>query len=310
MKVLFCGLGSMGSRHLRNLSQVMVERQEELVCHALRSTKRALGEAEQKALGKEIFSWGEADASYDCIFITNPTALHYETLQQAVTHTKRIFMEKPVFFSGQEDISKLGLIPEHICYVAAPLRYTRIVQYLKDYLPGKRVYSLRAICSSYLPEWRPGTDWKKCYSANESMGGGVDIDLIHEWDYISYLFGLPEKVYSLYGRYSDVTVDSCDNALYIGAYPHMSVSLHLDYFGRSACREMEIFMEADVLKADFIKGRISFLKSGTCIDLPQERDDMQKAELKYFLSLTSEQENTNSIEYAMRVLRLARGMKQ
>lgn len=309
MKVLFCGLGSMGSRHLRNLSQVMAERQEGLVCHALRSTKKALGEDVQEALSREISSWGEADASYDCIFITNPTAFHYKTLQQAVTHTKRIFMEKPVFFSGWEDISKLGLTPEHICYVAAPLRYTRIVQYLKDYLSGKRVYSLRAICSSYLPEWRPGTDWKRCYSANESMGGGVDIDLIHEWDYISYLFGLPDKVYSFHGRYSEVTVDSCDNALYIGAYPHMSVSLHLDYFGRVACREMEIFMEDDVLKADFIMGRISFMKSGTCINLPQERDDMQKAELKHFLSLTSEQENDNDIEHAMCVLRVARGMR-
>ena len=310
MKVLFCGLGSMGTRHLRNLRQIMAERQETLACHALRTTGRVLEEDVQKTLSGEFSSWAETDESYDSIFITNPTALHYGTLQQAVCHAKKIFIEKPVFFSGREDMSKLNFTSEHICYVAAPLRYTRIVQYLKEYLSGRAVFSVRAICSSYLPEWRPGTDWKKCYSANQAMGGGVDIDLIHEWDYISYLFGLPERVYSLHGRYSDVTVDSCDNALYIAAYPHMSVSLHLDYFGRIARREIEFFMEDDVIKADFIKGSISFLKSQACIDLQQERDDMQRAELKYFLSLRSERENTNTISHAMSVLRLARGMKQ
>ena len=83
------------------------------------------------------------------------------------------------------------------------------------------MHSVRAMCSSYLPEWRPGVDWKKCYSAHADMGGGVDIDLIHEWDYLTYLFGFPHNVYSIRGQFSDVTADSCDNAIYIGEYPHI-----------------------------------------------------------------------------------------
>lgn len=309
MKVLFCGLGSMGSRHLRNLQHIMKERQENLECHALRSSQRRLSQQLEESLNKEFLSWDNVDSNYDCIFITNPTSMHYETLEQAVLYSKRIFIEKPVFFSGQEDLSQIKITPEHICYVAAPLRYTEIVRYLKQYLQNKNVFSVRAMCSSYLPEWRPGTDWRKCYSANKDMGGGVDIDLIHEWDYLTYLFGLPQQVYSIHGRYGDVTVDSCDNAVYVGSYPKMSVSLHLDYFGRVARRELEIFMEDDVLIADFIKGTIKFLKSGECIDVAQERDVMQCAEMEYFLSLKNEQENDNNLAHAMEVLRLARGTK-
>ncbi len=309
MKVLFCGLGSMGSRHLRNLQHIMKERQEYLECHALRSSQRKLPRQVEKSLTKEFLSWDNVDSNYDCIFITNPTAMHYETLHQAVWHSKRIFIEKPVFLSGQEDLSQIKITPEHICYVAAPLRYTGIVRYLKHYLQDKNVFSVRSMCSSYLPEWRPGTDWRKCYSANRDMGGGVDIDLIHEWDYLTYLFGLPQQVYSIHGRYSDVTVDSCDNAVYIGSYPKMSVSLYLDYFGRVARRELEIFMEDDVLVADFIHGIIKFLKSGECVDVAQKRDVMQCAELEYFLSLKNELYNTNTISHAMEVLRLARGLK-
>ena len=308
MKVLFCGLGSMGTRHLRNLQKIMSERQENLICHALRSSQRPLPEDISIVLSAEFQSWENVDRYYDCIFITNPTISHYTTLQQAVLRCKKIFIEKPVFFSGQEDISQIKLTEDHICYVAAPLRYTEIIQYLKKYLSQEKVHSVRAMCSSYLPEWRPGVDWKKCYSAHADMGGGVDIDLIHEWDYLTYLFGFPHNVCSIRGRFSDVTVDSCDNAIYIGEYSNMSVSLYLDYFGRVTRRELEIFTEEDVLVADFIKGKINFLKSGKCVDVTAERDVMQCAELEYFLSLDNEQKNTNNIEHAMKVLRLARGL--
>lgn len=308
MKVLFCGLGSIGTRHLCNLKKIMSARQENLICHALRSSQRPLPEDIGIVLSAEFQSWENVDSYYDCIFITNPTISHYTTLQQAVLRSKKIFIEKPVFFSGQEDISQIKLTEDHICYVAAPLRYTGIIRYLKKYLSKEKVHSVRAMCSSYLPEWRPGADWKKCYSAHADMGGGVDIDLIHEWDYLTYLFGFPYNVCSIRGRFSDVTVDSCDNAIYIGEYPNMSVSLYLDYFGRVTRRELEIFTEEDVLVADFIKGKINFLKSGKCVDVTEERDVMQCAELEYFLSLDNEQKNTNNIEHAMKVLRLARGL--
>ena len=98
------------------------------------------------------------DSRYDCIFITNPAALHYETLQQAVSHSRKIFIEKPVFFSGQEDLYKIDITSEQICYVVAHLRYTGIVQYLKDYLQDRNVFSVRVMCSRYLSEWRSGTD--------------------------------------------------------------------------------------------------------------------------------------------------------
>ena len=307
MKVLFCGLGSMGQRHARNLAHLMEDRGEELTLHALRSGKgQSLG-ADAAVKIRELFDWSEADTDYDCVFITNPTALHYETLWAALPRSRKIFIEKPVFMDGREDVAALPKRAEHICYVAAPLRFSRIIVFLKDYLMGKKVLSVRAICSSYLPEWRPGTDWRSCYSANAAMGGGVDIDLIHEWDYLVYLFGFPQKVYSIRGRYGDVTADSVDNAVYIGDYDHMSASVYLDYFGRVSRRELEIYLPEDVLTADFIRGRIRWLKSGETLELLQDRDELQCAELNYFLALNSERDNMNTVEQAMMTLRLAKG---
>ena len=67
---------------------------------------------------------------------------------------------------------------------------------LKDRLPGLHPYCARVICSSYLPDWRPGVDYRTVYSAHKAMGGGVTIDLIHEWDYLVELFGVPEQLYN------------------------------------------------------------------------------------------------------------------
>ncbi|WP_298654045.1 Gfo/Idh/MocA family oxidoreductase, partial [uncultured Proteiniphilum sp.] len=60
------------------------------------------------------------------------------------------------------------------------------------------------------PDWRPNTDYKKSYSAKKEEGGGVSIDLIHEWDYLIYLFGFPQEVYNLQGKFSHLDINSED----------------------------------------------------------------------------------------------------
>ncbi len=68
------------------------------------------------------------------------------------------------------------------------------------------------------------------------MGGGVSIDLIHELDYLCYLFGLPQRVRLEKGKYSSLEIDSDDLALYQLAYPDKLAQIYLDYFGVSARR--------------------------------------------------------------------------
>ena len=306
-KVLFCGLGSMGMRHLRNLATLFQEANEPYEFHALRSAQSPLPRDVEKKIARQFYAWDESDDAYDIVFIANPTAQHYETLRQVVGLGKRIFLEKPAFHRTDLPLETLNLPEDVVCYVAAPLRYTKAIRYVKESLAGKNVLSIRCICSSFLPDWRPGSDWRKGYSANASMGGGVDLDLIHEWDYLVYLFGFPKKCYSIRGRYSNVTVDSVDHAVYIASYPHMGLSLHLDYFGRVPRRQMEIYLEDDVLLVDFIQGYVSWLKSDRCVEVCEERDEMQIEELRYFLGIESDAENENTIQHAVQVLKLAKG---
>ena len=69
---------------------------------------------------------------------------------------------------------------------------------------------------------------------------GVSIDLIHEWDYLTWLFGFPDEVCNFRGKYSDLEIDSDDHSVYIAKYPDKQISLSLDYFGRIERREIEL----------------------------------------------------------------------
>jgi predicted dehydrogenase len=145
-----------------------------------------------------------------------------------------------------------------------------------------------------LPDWRPGVDYRQSYSAKADAGGGVRIDLIHEWDYLQYLFGKPLNITEYHGIYSHLEITSDDTAVYIARYTDKLVSLHLDYYGRVNRREIELYLEDDVVLGDLINKNIRFLNWGEVINLPQDRDDMQKSEIEHFLNIVGGQSKNNN----------------
>lgn len=310
MRVLFIGMGSIGRRHARNLATVLHEKGESFSFAALRSRNNPLMNDIAALVGEEYFSWEEIKGHFDAIFITNPTSLHYETLMRVQGLSHRVFIEKPVFSQETLPQDEMKLSSSSIHYVAAPLRYTRVFRYLREHFSKEKapVQAARAICSSYLPDWRPGTDYRMCHSAHKEMGGDVGVELIHEWDYLTLMFGMPSSVKCLSRKVSAIETTSDDIALYLAEYQNMAVSLWLDYFGRTPRREVELYLPDEVVVGDFIAHEIRFLSSGRRIALPEDRDDFQKEELRYFLSLASDSENENTISHAVEVMKLAKGM--
>ena len=194
-------------------------------------------------------------------------------------------------------------------YVACPLRYTQIIQKAKIILQKEKIISIRSICSSYLPDWRKNVDYRTIYSAHKSEGGGVCIDLIHEWDYLTYLFGFPDKVFCLNGQYSDLEIDSEDIAVYIAAYKDKLLELHLDYVGRQPVRLMDVISNQNNWKFDILNGTI--LKNSTIIEKYDEKpNDKYIKEIKYFIENVMLGENTNNINNSLNVMRVSMGMEK
>jgi predicted dehydrogenase len=307
LKIAFAGIGSISSRHIRNLSEILSEERIAYQIDAIRSSGERHLNPELKALIRdEYYSNVDVTDDYDIIFVTNPTFLHYQTIKALSPKTKHMFIEKPLFDSVDLDISALELKHDSIYYVACPLRYNAVLRYVKENIDLNKVFSVRAISSSYLPDWRPGKDYRKTYSAHKAMGGGVGIDLIHEWDYLTSLFGFPETISTVTGKYSGLEIDSDDLAVYIGYYPDKVIELHLDYFGRKTIRQLEMFTDDETILADISNGYVLYEKSGRKIDLTEGRDVFQKRELRHFLDMVSGKAmNDNSIENAFKVLKIA-----
>lgn len=307
MKFCFIGLGSIAVRHIRNLKEILGT---EIEIDVLRSGHgKPIDESIAPCISHVYNIDTDLADQYDAVFITNPTSMHFDTLKQHLHRSHCFFIEKPVFETGEEDISVFQE-KSKVFYIACPLRYTNVIRYLKDNIDFHKVYSMRCISSSYLPDWRPGTDYRSTYSAHKNLGGGVSIDLIHEWDYIHYLIGTPQNVQSVIRKKSGLEIDSDDIAVYIAEYEDKIVELHLDYFGRKTIRRAELYMEEDTIYADLIDQKIKYLKSNHIIDLSQERDEYQKRELEHFIAIMQGKIICdNNLLEACKILRITRGQK-
>jgi predicted dehydrogenase len=308
-KIAFCGTGSIGRRHIKNTVLYLQQHNCGYKIDAVRHDTRSEIDAEISGFISGVYSYeDELENDYDIIFITNPTAQHYPAVKKYSRHTAAMFIEKPVFDRADYDIPGLDLKNDGVYYVACPLRYTNVIKYISENINCGEAYCIRAICSSYLPDWRPRVDYRGTYSARKDMGGGVSVDLIHEWDYLIYLFGCPEKLIYTGGRYSNLEIDSDDLAVYIGQSENKIIELHLDYFGRKNIREFEIFLPGDTVKADLAGGRVIYMKSGRAIDLSEQRNDYQMREIAHFFDIINGIcPNSNDINKAVLTLKIAKG---
>ena len=307
MKICMVGLGSIGARHLRNLPDVLSTRKTEFQIDAFRSNNRELPEDVKRLLIKQYFHEAELPNDYDVAFICTPTSEHFKTIRMMIPRAKHLFIEKPVFVNCSEG-SSLSLQTGQIYYVACPMRYSKLLITLRNMLHEKKVFSARIISSTYLPAWRPNTDYRKIYSASAKMGGGIELDMIHEWDYVCWLFGFPQEVSVYIGKVSDLEIDSNDIAVYIGKYQDKLVSVYLDYFGNPWKREIELHTSDGTIVTDLIQQQIRMLKNGTVLDCTEDRDAMQKRELSCFFDMIDGKcENTNSVETAIKMLSIAKG---
>lgn len=307
-KIAMIGLGSIGKRHLVNIDQVLKNRGIPYSIDLLRRTDYKDLEAPYQQLVSCVYTaHEEMPDDYDVVFITNPTHLHFETIQTFSSKSKHMFIEKPVFDETAINLSALSLKGDGIYYVACPLRYTAVIEYVKNSIELDKVYSARAICSSYLPDWRQGVDYRTTYSAHLDQGGGVSIDLIHEWDYMTYLFGKPKQVMNYRGKFSGLEIDSDDLSVYIAAYEKLLAEVHLDYFGRKTVRELHLITSEETIVADIANSQIRFLKENKVIEFKEERNSYQVKEIENFFDILENQAmNTNDIEMALATLKIAK----
>ena len=168
MVVLIYGLGSIARKHIAALRQVAPE---DLQIYALRHGGHPAPEPGVISIADEE----SLPAVPDFAIISNPTALHAGTIARALKLGCPLFIEKPSVSTMAEAAQTGALIRQAgvLSYVACNLRFHPTLLALKAWLPTMpgRINEVNVYAGSYLPDWRPGTDWRNDYSARPELGG-------------------------------------------------------------------------------------------------------------------------------------------
>ena len=212
----------------------------------------------------------------------NPTSLHYDTLCALRGKAGALFIEKPIFDAPGKDLG-------------ACLRRARRHMWRRPCAGARRNVGLKAPSAaasavfgagdmpSYLPEWRPGVDYCTVYSAIQGHGRRCGRGPHPRMGlYGRSLFGTPRQVYCLKGTLQRAGLDSDDLAVYIARYDTLLAEVHLDYFGRTYRRSIELFCKDGTVTADFGAGTLT-LADGRVETYPEPVNARCEREMEYFL---------------------------
>ena len=253
MNILIVGLGSIARKHIDAIRNL----ENEAKIYALRSNQNSITEDEIE----NIFSLEDSDILFDFAIISNPTNLHFKYIQILAEKKIHLFIEKPALHSLENSDKLIQLVESNnvITYVACNLRFHPCLVFLKNYLKTEpnRINEVNVYCGSYLPDWRPGKDFRKIYSANENMGGGVHLDLFHEFDYTTWIFGQPIKSSSNKRSVSSLEINAVDYANYCLEYNNFTANFVLNYYRKKAKRTIEIVLDNQIINVDLVKNIIS-----------------------------------------------------
>jgi predicted dehydrogenase len=161
-------------------------------------------------------------------------------------------------------------------------------------------------CGSYLPDWRPGKNFRDIYSASEVLGGGVHLDLYHEMDYSVWLFGIPISNKGFRSSESSLGLDSSDYANYLLNYKGFNLSIILNYYRRKPKRSIEIVFEDSTVTIDLISNKV-LTDMGVLIFEAKEYSIMNSYidQMRYFIEcIKSELKPMNDFNEALEILKL------
>lgn len=304
-------MGSIGYRHIKNVKKLLPK----VEIAALRSQKNTINHEFTQIIDHEFYNISDAKSfTPDMIFITNPTFLHVETSLEFTNIVPGIFIEKPISDRLDKVQKLIDYNESSIIHVACPLRFHPTIKFLKDYLKNRhKILNIRLSSGSYLPEWRPGQDYRKLYCARKEFGGGVSLDLIHEIDYLRWIFGNIKEGYFGSSKVSDLDINSEDISYSIFKLESGGIcELHLDYFRRLPERKIEVSTDNELIVADLIDSSIKICNSDGEKVINQDfvRNDMYVEELIYFLNCVKKSKKSfNDPVFAYDTLRYALYMR-
>jgi predicted dehydrogenase len=326
MKILIAGLGSIGRRHFRNLVALG---EKDLVLY--RTHKATLSDDELAGYPVET-DLAEALKKHQpqAVIVANPTALHLEVAIPAAEAGCAILLEKPI----AEDLSRVDELRQAAAKSGSPIlvgfqfRYHPTLNQARELIQSGalgKVLTVHAHWGEYLPNWHPWEDYRQSYAARADLGGGVIVTLTHPLDYLRYLLGEVESLWSFNGHISPLELTGVEDVAEIGLkFTSGAIGgVHVNYFQRPPVHRLEVVGTAGTLRWDNADGLLTHYQMPdtfggiyaqpapaveTRYPLPEgfERNQLFVAQMQHFLKVASgESAPLCTLEDGVRALEMA-----
>jgi len=317
MKILLVGLGSIGRRHLQNLSALGIRQLAVVTKNRCQLPLDALPPFLSFEHLEPALAWRP-----DAVFVCNPTALHLETAIEAARAGCHLFLEKPLSHTleGLDELAELVEKQGLNVQVGFQLRFHPVFQKIKKAVQRGdigRVVSAQAHWGEYLPGWHPWEDYRAGYSAREDLGGGVVLTLCHPFDYLRWMLGEMEVVSAVGGQLSDLETDTEDVALVSLRFENGAVgSVYLDYVSKPPKHTLQIVGTKGRVEwdSDFGSAKI-YIDNGRGFETISpgkyfERNELFLAEVADFLDcIKNDREPACNLNDGIRALEIALAAK-
>lgn len=265
------GLGSIGRRHATNLAALYPRSRMTFV------RQGGVEDEFTRSMGARVVDRLEAviDDPVDLAVLATPSANHMNALPALIERACPLLVEKPVVTSLDDVASVTRLLDTSPVAVRAAgfnLRFLPSLRRFRDLVAeGRLGRPARAsfIAGQWLPSWRPGTDYRESYSSDASRGGGVELDLSHEFDVARWFFGDLAVEFARGAHHTALELRANDTSVSVlapapGGAPVVTVSL--DYISRQRVRWYEVVGEAGRVEWS-IDGRLELSNSAGRHDL-------------------------------------------
>ena len=317
LNILVVGYGSIGKRHIENLSKI--KNIKIIVCTSRQ--KDTFLEQKDCRVFKKLQQC--IDENPHAAIISNVTSKHIKVATLLANHKIHLFIEKPLSDSLNKITPLITRIKKFnlITMMGCPLRFHPCIKFTKEYINSKKlgkIMSIQCENGSFLPDWHEDKDYRKRYSAKKKLGGGVVLTCIHEIDYLYWFFGNPKMTSSMIRRVSDFNLDVEDIASILFEFKNNIIGeLHLDYLQKYSVRKCKIIGTKGILELDLIKNCCKIFDVNQKVwqnklNLEQyEMNSMYVDELKYFINcVRSNRKAKNNINEGLKVLKIALNVKK
>jgi predicted dehydrogenase len=315
--LLIVGSGAIARRHLANAQASGVADSVTVLHREPRPEDAALRDS-----GADVtYSLGDAlRRRPDCAIVATPAPTHVAIASELARAGVHLLVEKPLAASTRDAADLIRVCEDQgvTLLVGYVLRFAPAIRRVRTAIEEGRIGRLqtaRADVGQYLPDWRPGRDYRTSATARDDLGGGALLELSHEIDCLRWLLGDVAAVRAWAGRLGDLDIDVEDSVEMILQFVGGPVaSVHLDLLRRCPSRTGRIDGSHGSVEWDLLTGEARWLRPGQAsapLTRPDDATpDMYQEELAHFADCVAGRA-TPSItgEDAMETLRVVEAVR-